>query len=82
MIESIIDAKGQTTLPKAVREALSVQPGDRVRYFIHQDGGVKMMAVRPISRLFGTLRHDGPAVTLQEMDRATAEGAVCDRPTL
>ena len=31
MIESIIDAKGQTTLPKAVREALSVQPGDRVR---------------------------------------------------
>ena len=41
MIESIIDAKGQTTLPKAVREALSVQPGDRVRYFIHQDGGVQ-----------------------------------------
>ena len=64
MIESIIDAKGQTTLPKAVREALSVQPGDRVRYFIHQDGGVKIMAVRPIGRLFGMLNHDGPTVTL------------------
>ena len=49
MIESIIDAKGQTPLPKAVREALSVQPGNRVRYFIHQDGQVQIMAVRPIS---------------------------------
>ncbi len=76
MIESIIDAKGQTPLPKAVREALSVQPGDRVQYFIHQDGGVKIMAVRPIERLFGILSHDGPAVTLEEMDRAIAEGAV------
>ncbi|MDE0137493.1 MAG: AbrB/MazE/SpoVT family DNA-binding domain-containing protein [bacterium] len=31
MIESTITSKGQTTLPKAVREALSVHPGDRVR---------------------------------------------------
>ena len=76
MIESIIDAKGQTPLPKAVREALSVQPGDRVRYFIHQDGHVRITPVGPISRLFGTLRHDGPAVTLEEMDHTIAEGAV------
>ena len=76
MIESIIDAKGQTPLPKAVREALSVQPGDRVQYFIHQDGGVKIMAVRPIERLCGILRHDGPAVTLEEMDHAAGDGAV------
>ena len=82
MIESIIDAKGQTPLPKAVREALSVQPGNRVRYFIHQDGHVRITAVGPIGRLFGMLNHDGPTVTLEEMDRATAEGAVCDRPTL
>ena len=81
MIESIIDAKGQTPLPKAVREALSVQPGDRVRYFIHQDGQVQMLAVRSIERLFGILRHDGPAATLEGMDRAIAEGAV-DRSTL
>ena len=76
MIESIIDGKGQTTLPKAVREALSVQPGNRVRYFIHQDDQVQIMAVRPIERLFGILRHDGPAVTLEEMDHAAGDGAV------
>ena len=76
MIESIINGNGQTTLPKAVREALSVQPGNRVRYFIHQDGQVQIMAVRPIVRLFSILRDDGPAVTLEEMDHAAGDGAV------
>ena len=74
MIESAITSKGQTTLPKPVREALAVQAGDRVRYIIHGDE-VRIVAVRPLSRLFGVLRHDGPAVALEEMERAIADGA-------
>ena len=74
MIESAITSKGQTTLPKAVREALAVRPGDRVRYVI-LEGEVRIIPVRPISRLFGVLEHQGPAVTLEEMDSAIAEGA-------
>ena len=73
MIESIITSRGRTTLPKAVREALSVRSGDRLRYAI-LDGQVRIMAVRPVSRLFGVLRHRGPAVTLEEMDHAIASG--------
>lgn len=76
MNESGITSRGQTTLPKAVREALSVQAGDRVRYII-QDGEVRMMPVRHIARLFGVLRHAGPAVTLEDMERAVVAGA-CD----
>ena len=68
MIESGISSKGQTTLPKAVREALSVRAGDRVRYLI-QNGEVRIMAVRPISRLFGILRHDGPAPAVEMEDK-------------
>ena len=74
MIESGVTAKGQTTLPKAVRDALAVQPGSRVRYVI-LDGEVRLLRVRPIHRLFGALQHDGPAVTLEDMDRAIADGA-------
>ena len=74
MIESGITSKGQTTLPKAVREALSVRAGDRVRYVIH-DGEVRIIPVRPIARLFGVLRYDGPPVTLEEMERAIVSGA-------
>ena len=74
MIESRITSTGRTILPRAVREALSLQPGDRVRYFV-ESGVVRIVPVRPLSRLFGVLQHDGPAVTLDEMDRAIAEGA-------
>ncbi len=74
MLESGITAKGQTTLPKAVREALSVRAGDRVRYVI-QDGDVRILKVGPVGRLFGMLKYDGPPVTLEEMDRAIEEGA-------
>lgn len=74
MIESGITAKGQTTLPKVVRDALSVQAGDRVRYFV-LDGEVRIVPVRPIRRLYGMLRYEGPPVTLEDMDRAIAEGA-------
>ncbi len=74
MIESGITSKGQTTLPKAVREALGVQAGDRVRYII-QNCDVRIVPVRPITRLFGVLPHDGPAVALDEMERAIVAGA-------
>ncbi|MCY4624611.1 MAG: type II toxin-antitoxin system PrlF family antitoxin [Chloroflexi bacterium] len=74
MIESGITSRGQTTLPKAVREALSVQSGDRVRYII-QNGEVRIVPVRPIGRLFGALRHTGDAVTLEDMERAIIDGA-------
>ncbi len=74
MPESSIKARGQTTLPKTVREALGVRPGDRVRYFI-VDGEVRIRAVRPIQHLYGMLAHDGPPVTLGHMQQAIVDGA-------
>ena len=61
-------------MPKAVRDSLEVKAGDRVRYVI-LDEGVLIMPVRPTSRLFGSLKYDGPAVSLDDMERAIAEGA-------
>ena len=74
MIESSITVKGQTTLPKAVRDSLAVKAGDKVRYVI-LDEGVLIMPVRPIRRLFRSLKYDGPVISLEDMDRAIAEGA-------
>ncbi len=74
MIESGITAKGKTTLPKAVREALSIQAGDRIRYVI-EGSEVRILPVRPINRLYGVLQYDGPAVTLEDMERAIMDGA-------
>ena len=74
MFESSITTKGQTTLPKAVRDSLAVKAGDKVRYVI-VDQGVLIMPVRSTSRLFRSMSYDGPVVSLEEMDRAIAEGA-------
>ena len=74
MIESAVTVKGQTTLPKAVRDALAIEAGDRVRYLVG-DGEVRILPVRPVGRLFGLLAHDGPPVTLAQMDEAIAGGA-------
>ena len=75
MFESSITIKGQTTLPKAVRDSLAVKAGDKVRYVI-VDEGVLIMPVRPTSRLFRNLKYDGPTVSLEDMDKAAAEGAI------
>ena len=74
MFESVLASKGQTTIPKAVREALGVRSGDLIRY-VMSDGEVRMLAVRPIGGLFGTLKHDGRPKTLADMERAIVDGA-------
>ena len=67
-------SKGRTTLPKPVREALGARAGDRVRYVV-LGNEVRLLPVRPIRRLFGALKHDGPPVTPEDMEHAIAEGA-------
>ena len=74
MIQSTLTAKAQTTVPKAVRDALGVGPGDRIRYVISDDD-VRILAVRPVERLFGAIKYDGPPVSIDDMNRAIVEGA-------
>ena len=57
-----------------MRDPLSVRPGDRVRYIVHDDE-VRIVPVRPVSRLFGVLAHEGPAATLDDVELAIADGA-------
>lgn len=76
MQESTITSRGQTTLPRAVREALGLDPGDRVRYLLLDNGEVRLIRPRPVAGLAGLLHRPGAApVTLEKMDEAIARGA-------
>lgn len=75
MEQSTITAKGQTTIPKAIRDQLGLKPGAKVRYFISPDGRVSMLPVIPISQLRGMLKTNRPPVTIDEMNEAIAAGA-------
>jgi len=77
VIESKLRSDGRTTLPKEVRKALAIQPGDRLRYTI-LDGEVRIRAVRPLQRLYGALEYGGPSVSLDDMDRAIGDAALRD----
>ncbi|MBI1741982.1 type II toxin-antitoxin system PrlF family antitoxin [Candidatus Acetothermia bacterium] len=44
MIGSKLTSKGQTTIPKEIREYLGLQPGDRV-VFLRKDGQVVLQGV-------------------------------------
>ncbi len=71
---STITARYQTSVPKTVREALGVGPGDRFRYVIKGDV-VQLIALKPVGRLYGMLKHEGPPLSLEAMDQGAAEVA-------
>ena len=75
MQESTVTSKGQTTIPKAVRDEMNIKPGDRLRYIV--DGSTLLVfPVRPVSEIFGSMKYDGPTVTLEEMEQAIEDGAL------
>jgi antitoxin PrlF len=75
-MESAITVKGQTTIPKRIREHLGLKPGDRVKFFLHPNGSVVLLPKIPMSALRGMLksRRRRP-VSIDEMEEAAAEGA-------
>jgi AbrB family looped-hinge helix DNA binding protein len=76
MQESTVTVRGQTTLPRDVRAALQLGPGDKVRYFILDGGEVRLVRSRPVTQLEGVLKDRARrTVSLEEMEAAIAEGA-------
>ena len=52
-----VTSKGQITIPKAVREKLNLQPGDKVRFEIEDDGAARMRAInRSLDDIIGMLK--------------------------
>jgi antitoxin PrlF len=75
MPTSTMSSKGQTVIPKAIRERLGLQPGDALDFVVQDDGDVILRpALEDVRRLKGVLRRASRApVTVQEMNRAIRE---------
>ena len=76
---SRLTSKGQTTIPKEIRDKLDLKPGDRIFFEIESENRV---VIRPFSRdirsLAGFLHRPGmKAVSQEEMDE-TMRKAVAD----
>lgn len=64
-----VTSKGQTTIPKAVREAVGMKAGDRIHFAVLEDGTiivrVKNRTVRDLPIKLAKRRH----VTVAQMNR-------------
>ena len=79
MTAATLTSKGQLTLPKDVRDALGVGPGDRVDFVKMEDGNFAVLpATHSVKRLKGLIQSPKKAVSLEDMDRAIASGAKGD----
>ncbi|MFN3302621.1 MAG: AbrB/MazE/SpoVT family DNA-binding domain-containing protein [Roseateles sp.] len=69
MSNATLTAKGQTTIPKEIRERLALEPGDKLTFTALSDGTVVMRAkTRRLLDLAGSLtRPDQPSVSIEEM---------------
>jgi AbrB family looped-hinge helix DNA binding protein len=73
-MEATLSSKGQATIPKAVRDRLQITPGDRFKFFFHPDGVIILPKIST-ARLKGMIPKPVQTVSLEEIDRAIAEGA-------
>jgi len=71
MAKAKLTSKGQITVPKAVREALGVRPGDRLAFRTLEDGTVLVEpATVDLRSLRGRLASARRGVTLEAMEAA------------
>ena len=56
-----LTSKGQTTIPREVREFLKLKPGDRLDFKVNRDGKTVTLTAANIhvSSLKGILKHEG-----------------------
>ncbi len=78
MSTSTLTSKGQTTVPKDIRDHLKLEPGDRIEFLLDELGRVFLVPAKlPLASLAGSLRNRAKKhpITLEEMDQAIAAGA-------
>ena len=79
MIHAKVTSKGQITLPAKLRAKLKLTAGSRVNFEEQPDGSyVIRRKTGDIRDLRGILRYDGPAVSVEDIDKAIA-AAVAER---
>ena len=72
MPTSLITSKGQTTIPKRIREHLHLQAGDKIDFVIENNGKVVIEpATLDVNELDGILHRPGmKAVSVEDMNNA------------
>ncbi|RJX30605.1 MAG: AbrB/MazE/SpoVT family DNA-binding domain-containing protein [Desulfurivibrio sp.] len=80
MAITVLSSKGQIIIPKSVRDAHQMEPGQKLEVLDTAEG-ILLKPARPyppatLSEVAACLKYDGPAKSLKEMDEAIRKGAM------
>jgi len=71
MAIATMTTKGQITIPKEVRDALGLKPGDRVDFVLEPNGTARIIpATRTLVSLIGIIKPKGIHLTIEEIGEA------------
>lgn len=67
--QTTLTSKGQTTIPKEIRDSLGLQPYDKLHFSLLSDGTVIMRAKKKsIKAVYGILHQtDRPTISIEDM---------------
>ncbi|MFN0315296.1 MAG: AbrB/MazE/SpoVT family DNA-binding domain-containing protein [Burkholderiales bacterium] len=64
-------SKGQTTIPREIRERFNLQPGDKILFFVNDAGRIEIQPMVDITAVKGVLKRAGAKpVTVEQMAEA------------
>lgn len=72
-----LSSKGQITLRKELLTHLGVRPGEKINIDTLPGGEIRIRAVKAtgkISDVFRMFKHDGPPISIEEMNEVIAKG--------
>lgn len=68
MSNATLTSKGQTTIPKEIRDTLGLKPKDRLNFTLLHDGTVIMRVKnKSILDLVGAVNYTGPIIPIEKM---------------
>lgn len=77
MTVATMTSKGQITIPATTRSRLKLAPGSKVDFVENEAGEIVLRpVVGDVRRLRGVVRHDGPPISVEDMNQAIGQAAV------
>ena len=79
MAIATVTSKGQVTIPKTVRDDLGIETGTKLLFIRMSNGQYFLTAKRgSVMDLLGSLKYDGPPVSIEDMDRGIGDLLAAD----
>ena len=80
MLSAKITSKGQITIPKDIRQHLKIDQGDKIEFFVGENGMVIISPIRSdVRKLKGIVPKPDKPVSIEQMKEAIIAGATSNK---